>query len=543
MPIRSTGVSALVRTLRAVLPMLLIAALSMGSARAQDELPLLAKVGPWPVLSSPVGFAGRLWFVNSVKWRNHNSADLYSYDPETGAVRYERHLFSQDGGRPMVSGGRLFLPFEDARFSQGWGHFLVTDGERWELGTIPNGQIFHTHALAELGDRLVAATSAWRAGLQVSEDGGATWTQVHDHPTPERRVSRIVELAVVDDVLLGYLIQGNQRRLLRFDGVDVAAVPDWPEGRSILGLAVHEGAVYAAVREADGDAIWRTDGYGSKRIVGPRQDWRLNHIAADRAGLWAVGGGPDGGRVWYSEDGVDWNPVWRVLGGRPVELAAYAGDIYVLGEAEGGGLLWGPNPPKGAEPAAEPLWPVTIPSALDEDAVAAFDDVLLDPSALAGRAGLRDMIFALSQAEGGGEIFADRLMLAVPERSVGLIGGRVSISSGMLRRWQLLWGMTLAGAGRVPPDLIAEAWTAPQNSAEKYFNSPPAAMRAAAAIGQNDRATIDALIERLGREDDPLWLRGDAVGSLSELTGQRFGYEFDAWRDWWTAARPNWPPP
>ena len=543
LPIRGTEISVFVRTLRATLATFLFMALCMGAVRAQDELPLLARVGPWPVLSSPVGFAGRLWFVNSVRWRNHNSADLYSYDPATGAVRYERHLFSQDGGRPVVSGGRLFLPFEDARFSLGWGHFLVTDGERWELGTIPNGQIFHTHAMAELGDRLVAATSAWRAGLQVSDDGGHSWTQVYDHPTPERRVSRIVELAGLGDLVLGYLIQGNRRRLLRFDGADVAAVPDWPEDRSILGLAVHDGAAFAAVREADGDAIWRTDGYDSQRIAGPRRDWRLNDVAADDSGLWAVGGGPDGGRIWHSADGADWMPAWRVLGGRPVELAPHAGAIYVLGEAEDGGLLWGPSRPAGVEgPDSEPEWPVVLSPALDANAGAALDSLLAEPFAYPGRSGFRDAIYDLSPAYGVGEVFARRLMIDAPERTVGLIGGRVTVSSKTLRRWQLLWGMTLAGEGRVPVELIAEPWTAPQNTAEKYFDSPPAAMRAAAAIGQNDRATIDALVERLGRDDDPLWLRGDAVGALSELTDRRFGYDFDAWRDWWSAARADWTP-
>ena len=530
-----------VRLLRGLLPFVLLAMLGIGPARAQDELPLLAKVGPWPVLSNPVGFDGRLWFVNSVKWRNHNSADLYSYDPTDGELRYERHLFSQDGGRPVVAGGRLFLPFEDARFSLGWGQFLVTDGERWEPGTIPNGQIFHTHAVVALGDRLVASTSAWRAGLQVSDDGGLTWTQIYDHPTPERRVSRIVELVVAGDLVLGYLIQGDERRLLRYDGSNVADVPGWPEGRSILGLAVHDGAAYAAVREADGDAIWRTDGRTSLRIAGPRRDWRLNHIAADRNGLWAVGGGPDGGRVWHSDDGAEWMPVWQVFGGRPLELAPFAGEIYVLGEAVDGGLLWGPNPPSAHEAGAEPNWPSAPDEALDLNAVAALDRLLTNPAAGTGRAGYRDTVFSLSGAKGAGEVFASRLALEGPERTVGLIGGRVTISSKTLNRWILLWGMTLSGEGRVPPELIAEHWTAPQNSSEKYFDLPPAAMRAAAAIGQDDRATIDALIGRLGRSEDPLWLRGDAVGALSELTGRRFGYDFDAWQDWWAAAQPGWP--
>jgi hypothetical protein len=55
-----------------------------------------------------------------------------------------------------------------------------------------------------------------------------------------------------------------------------------------------------------------------------------------------------------------------------------------------------------------------------------------------------------------------------------------------------------------------------------------------AMTGQHDRATIDALIARLGW-DEPLWLRGDAVGALSAVTGQRFGYDIAAWQAWWRA--------
>ena len=173
--------------------------------------------------------------------------------------------------------------------------------------------------------------------------------------------------------------------------------------------------------------------------------------------------------------------------------------------------------------------------------MAALDRLLTQPPAGTVRSSYRDTVFSLSRAKGAGEVFASRLALEGPERTVGLIGGRVTISSKTLNRWILLWGMTLSGEGRVPPELIAQPWSAPQNDAEKYFDSPPAAMRAAATIGQDDRSTLDALIDRLGRTEDPLWLRGDAVGALSELTGRRFGYDFDAWRDWWAEARPDWP--
>lgn len=130
--------------LLAVIPGLLLASMA---AAAEELLPILARVGPWPVASELIGFRGRLWLVNSVKGVNHNSADLYSYHPETAELRYERHLFSQDAGRPLVADGLLYWPFEDARASLGVGHFTVTDGERWRLGTIPSAQIFHRHAM------------------------------------------------------------------------------------------------------------------------------------------------------------------------------------------------------------------------------------------------------------------------------------------------------------------------------------------------------------------------------------------------------------
>ena len=81
----------------------------------------------------------------------------------------------------------------------------------------------------------------------------------------------------------------------------------------------------------------------------------------------------------------------------------------------------------------------------------------------------------------------------------------------------------------MPPALIAEPWTAKPNRAEKYLGVAPAAAR----LGQNDSATLAALVARLGRAGDPRWLTGDMIGALSDLTGRRFGYDLDAWRSWW----------
>lgn len=85
---------------------------------------------------------------------------------------------------------------------------MTTDGQRWREALIPTGRAFHTHAMAATAaaDQLIAATSAWRARLHLSSDGGTTWRQAYDHPTPERRVSRIVDLATLGERVFGILI-------------------------------------------------------------------------------------------------------------------------------------------------------------------------------------------------------------------------------------------------------------------------------------------------------------------------------------------------
>ena len=263
----------------------LMACLALSPAWSQEVLPVLARVGPWPVVSHLIGYQDRLWLTNSVKGVNHNSADLYSYDPASGALRYERHLFSQDAGRPVVADGLLYWPFEDARSSLGFGHFMVTDDTSWRLGTIPTARTFHTHAMAAPDGHLIAATSAWRAGYQRSDDQGLTWREVYDHPTPERRVTRIVRLATLHDLLFGALVSRDDPGLVLLEDGQVSKVPGWPHQRPIAGLVAFGDAVYGLVREAGGNAIWRTDGRQSQRLALPRADWPVQAIAAGDDGL------------------------------------------------------------------------------------------------------------------------------------------------------------------------------------------------------------------------------------------------------------------
>jgi hypothetical protein len=134
-----------------------------------------------------------------------------------------------------------------------------------------------------------------------------------------------------------------------------------------------------------------------------------------------------------------------------------------------------------------------------------------------------------------------RLAAPMPRDELSLVGGNATASARTLGRWIVLWGMSLAGRGRVPLELLRQPWTTPPNPAEKYFAAPPGAIWTAAMIGQDDAQTISVLIDRLNREDDPLWLTGDVAGALTALTGQRFAYDRAAWRAWWAEARRAWP--
>ena len=524
--------------MRRVLGALMLAAClaTPAEAPAAEPLPALARVGPWPVISRLIGFRDRLWFANSLKGRNHNSADLYSIDSTGGELRYETHLFSQDAGRPVVADGWLIWPFEDSRASLGWGHFMATDGRDWRFGTIPTARIFHVHALAQSAGRLVAATSAWRAGLQVSDDDGLTWRQVYDHPTPEGRVSRIVDLIALGDRVLASLVLRDERRVLRLAGVVVEDLPGWPANGRLRGWAVFEGRVYALVAEAGGVGVWRSDGRRAERLVAPRPDWTPLDLAAGAGALWAAGGD---GRLWRSPDGLKWAVHRRLEGGRPYEVTVYRGRVYVGGAGDDGrGILWGeevaasdvspPGPPAAARPAP-------IPETRDRAALgAALDRALADPASYGGHAGtLRDLVYEAATGGPPPGFLARRWEAPWPALRLSLVGGQTTATAEEMGHWVLLWGMAVAGEGEVPREVFTVPWTAEAKRSEKYFKTLPAALWAAARIGQDDGATLGALVARVDQAGDPLWLTGDVVGALTALTGRRFGYDRAAWRAWW----------
>jgi hypothetical protein len=520
--------------------LLFLIAIGVSPSEGADRLVPLAQPGPWSGVSGLIGYGDRLWLVNSVKFVDHNSADVYSYDPAHGTTRYEAHLFSQDGGDPVVARGLLYWPFEDPRFSMGRGEYMVTDGRAWQWRILPAGQVFHVHAMAAVGGTLFAATSAWRTGLQRSDDGGATWQIVYEHPETPAGIARITTLAVHDHILYaGMTAPDRAPRLLRLDGHAFQPVPDWPESFAVDALAPYRGRLYGVVVSRQGSRLWRTDGRTSEP-AGTLDSSRIRALAPGPDALWAITAETGKGALWRSVDGSTWIEAQRFENTEPLAVTVYAARVYVgTRSSTGRGALWGPPAPAPHEPPT--LAGVhTMPAPVGVDTMEALrrlDDALKNPTTYGdhGR-GLRDLLqpLALGGAPAGDEL-SRRLDPPAPKMSVTLFGGALTVPAETLARWHLLWAIGLSGHGHVPAELLQARWEAPPNRAEKYLEPAPAAAWVAGRLKQTDDATVDALVARLGAPDQPAWMNGDLVGALTALTGQRFGYDTEAWRRWWAS--------
>jgi hypothetical protein len=268
-------------------------------------------------------------------------------------------------------------------------------------------------------------------------------------------------------------------------------------------------------------------------------------VAAGADGaLWALTLEPAGGLVWQRTDTGEWRLAARAEGGLPQELEILAGRPFLGGHASAGpGALWGAVGP--LVPAREDAAPAPLPQparpddgdwlALEARARAA----LADPEAYRNSAReARAALHALARSDAPPDAFERLLAGPFPDASAPFLQGAIPIPTRLLGPWLALWATTVAGRGHVPPSLLAQPWPEqPVGRAEKHFETVLAALEAIAWTGQSDPATIDALVARLDRPGDPSFLRGDVVGTLTAVTGQRHGNDVAAWRRWWSQAR------
>ena len=214
--------------------------------------------------------------------------------------------------------------------------------------------------------------------------------------------------------------------------------------------------------------------------------------------------------------------------------------------ADGRGILWGPPPssspilPPSPPPSSPPSWPaLPPPRAVDWTAAGTIlNEAVSQPETYRTR--LRDLAYQWARAGPPPEFFEAALDLPFPDRTVAMFGGQLSPRAVDLGRHILLWGIGVAGRGKVPVALLERPWIQISNRPQKWFDSLPMALFAVSWVGQNDPATVASLIRRLDRAEDPAWLRGDVIGALSAVTGERFGYDIGAWRQWWSEAEKEW---
>jgi hypothetical protein len=266
----------------------------------------------------------------------------------------------------------------------------------------------------------------------------------------------------------------------------------------------------------------------------------LRTFAADESGFWGAGVGA----LWHSGDGRRWRRVQDLPGGRPVDVTIYQGRVYVSGSGtDGRGILWGPPASSSpiVTPGPPPAWPSPpAPGPVDwPTATADLNKVVPSPETY--RTHLRDLAYLWALAGPPPEFFEAALDSPFPDRTVSMFGGKLRPGAVNLGRHILLWGMGVAGRGRVPVALLERPWVHVSNGPQKWFDSLPMALFAVSWTGQNDLATVASLIGRLDRAADPAWLRGDIVGALSAVTGKRFGTDIGAWRRWWSEAEKEWP--
>lgn len=518
--------------------------LNAGITDAQNpvSLDILTRTGPWPVASRLIGYNGRLWFVSSVKGVNHNAADIWSMDLKSAEKRYERSLFSQDAGLPLVYKGLLYWPFEDALLSFGNGIIGVTDGEDWGQMVIPGTPIYHSYEAINWRGDLLALAAAGDTALH-RDLGDGQWQRIVRHTAPRGKIARLKELTAFNGAIYAVLRDGKKRRLARWsgeDGADFEDVLPWPRYKYMNGLTVHKGALYALVGRGEAREIWRHDGQTSYR-VGP--SGRFADLASDGDTLWLAG---FDGQLLSSVDGIGWQRHKRLKGGRPVTLSVIDGGLFAAGRGDDGqGIIWWQKghalrPATAPDDAAQQrIKALTARPQADKDIDwqakgADMDRLLADPQTFTSYRGgpLGDALkFALENGAPQG-FFADRLDADIADGGYQGFGSGSQTAIADLAQVLILSAMAEARHSQVPTKLILKPWQSKANSYEKYIEPSMAAIHAVARSQQGDKQMVAALLKRLDYKDDPDWLRSQIIGALTAATGQHFGYDIAAWQRW-----------
>ena len=455
-------------------------------------------------------------------------------DPQTGEKRLERNLFSQDAGEPLVYKGLLYWPLEDALLANGKGEVSATDGENWGSYNIDSALMYHTSELHLWQGDLLAITGARHAGMQLSRDNGKSWEELYNHPAPDRRIARIKDLVMLNGVAYAALRDKKIQRPARWTGQQFETAKTW--NLPVRSLTAFNGSLYMIVGRAKERQIWKYDGKEATRVS------HANHyidLSVQDGKLWTV---TKSAALLSMQNDGEWQEHMKLENGTPYEIKNISGALYVAGTGDDKrGIIWGPPKHEIANNfsnknniAIKAQYPINQET-LNWLALGNKIDSLLSNKATYKNRRNEELLALLKRAiiNGAPDGFcAERMRAPIPDIKVATFGGNVNTTAQDIVHIRLLKCMEQTGQQDVPIEFLTERWSAKSNSYEKYLFIPLTALKTIATTGQKDAATIDALIARLDYQDDPDWLQSQTIGTLTSITGQHYGYDLIAWKNW-----------
>lgn len=533
------------RSVMSVLHVLAIAWSS--SALATSEPKKVATVSPWPAISQLISYQDRVWFVNSNPYQDTNAADIYSYAPKTGTTRFERSLFSQDAGVPVIHNGLLHWPFEDPRRSAGTGEYAVTNGEDWRWQFMDTGHAMHVHALATCANKLVGVTGSWSGQLLQQNLQTDKWDLRYDYPSGAAAFSRLIAVTEFqsDCYVAGSANRDPQVRLLRVTDGNTTEVQGWPASDRVEGLTVHADSLYAWSDTGSSRQLYSYDGV-RVALVKTATDHRVRDLHSTGNALFMISSKNGKGVLWNLNNKSA--EVVTTLPFVPHSLTSHGDKIYVGSYKKNGADLWAidipdslkaTKPQRTSENSSPPALNASVASAGDSELEAEFrslSSLITDPRTNSDK--VDQLRAALGRPEfardpGFGKVLTRLLEVPLPDTTVTMFTRRELPWQDVVH-WYLLHALSINGNGRVDVSLLQQPWTRQESPSQKYFDTTVAAIVATGWLAQNDHKTLQALISRLDAAADPAWLQSDVTGALSAITDQPFGSNKQRWKEWWT---------
>ena len=519
------------------------------SANSAELLPpvKVATITPWPAITRLVNYQNKIWFVHSNPYKDTNIANITSYDPQADATRFERSLFSQDSGKPVIHNDLLYWPYEDSRRSAGAGEYAVTNGTDWRWQVMQSGNAMHVHALATCNNQLVAVTGSW-TGQFLSQQDNTTWELKQEYPSGKARFSRLVDVLEYNGDCFFSASSNNDPKvkLLRSSDNGILPVKQWPASDRVDGLTVHNNKLYAWADNENGRTLHVYNGT-DVQTLSIEQGHRVRNLFSNGETLYVVSSNDTGGALWTVNNSEQLVPVSK-LPFTPLSLTTdNAGHLYIGSFNREGAELW---KLENSKPAEQNLSQLT--AALDtntsgeiqEEEIStlyeALRSIITDTSN--GEDNARALRAALARPEQlsnpqFGSVLTRLLQVPLPDTTVPMFNGRQVVWADMVH-WYLLTGLAINGHGSIDSNLLSKPWTKAETRSSKYFDPTIAAIIASGWLKQSDKKTIDALVTRLNtQENDPVWLKTDIAGALTAITGERFGIDADAWVQWHSSRR------